>query len=48
MMAHERRLLVEMLEACGWNKTQAAQRLGLPVRTLTYKMTALGIHRPER
>ena len=48
MMAHERRLLVEMLAACDWNKTKAAQRLGLPVRTLTYKMTALGISRPER
>ncbi len=48
MMAHERRLLVEMLESCDWNKTKAAQRLGLPVRTLTYKMTALGIFRPER
>ena len=48
MMAHERRLLVEMLDSCDWNKTKAAQRLGLPVRTLTYKMTALGISRPER
>ncbi len=48
MMVHERKLLTEMLVACDWNKTKAAQRLGLPIRTLTYKMTALGIQRPER
>ena len=48
MMAHERRLLIEVLTACDWNKTKAAQRLGLPLRTLTYKMTTLGIQRPER
>jgi DNA-binding NtrC family response regulator len=48
MLAHERRLLVEVLTACDWNKTKAAQRLGLPLRTLTYKMTTLGIQRPER
>ncbi|MEZ4295917.1 MAG: helix-turn-helix domain-containing protein [Polyangiaceae bacterium] len=48
MMAHERRILLEMLEQCDWNKTRAAQRLGLPVRTLTYKLTALGIQRRER
>ena len=48
MMAHERKLLVEVLTACDWNKTKAAQRLGLPLRTLTYKMTTLGIQRPER
>ncbi len=48
MLAHERKLLLEVLVACDWNKTKAAQRLGLPLRTLTYKMTTLGIQRPER
>lgn len=48
LIAHERRLLVEALEGCGWNKTRAAERLGLPVRTLTYRMTVLGIQRKGR
>jgi transcriptional regulator with AAA-type ATPase domain/tetratricopeptide (TPR) repeat protein len=47
----ERRLLLEVLEATGWNFTRAAARLGLPRNTLRYRVERLGLTRegqPER
>jgi DNA-binding NtrC family response regulator len=44
----ERRLLLSTYEATGYNRTETARRLGLPVRTLSHKMKILGIKRPER
>jgi DNA-binding NtrC family response regulator/pSer/pThr/pTyr-binding forkhead associated (FHA) protein len=40
---YERRRIVEALQKCGGNQTQAAELLGLPRRTLAYKMQRLGI-----
>ncbi|QRK09332.1 sigma-54-dependent Fis family transcriptional regulator [Archangium violaceum] len=39
-------LLLEALQGAGWNQTEAARRLGLPVRTLSYRMKLLGLRRP--
>jgi len=43
--AFEARLIREALEAEGWSRSKAAKRLGLPVRTLSYRMKVLGIAR---
>jgi DNA-binding NtrC family response regulator len=42
----ELQLLREALEQCGWNKTRAAERLRIPIRTLIYKVQAFGL-RPD-
>jgi transcriptional regulator with GAF, ATPase, and Fis domain len=39
----ERRVIKETLEACGGNKTEAARRLGIPVRTLYNHLKRLGL-----
>ncbi len=39
----ERRRIVDALQKCAGNQTQAAELLGLPRRTLAYKMGRLGI-----
>jgi sigma-54-dependent transcriptional regulator len=39
----ERQRIVDALEKTGGNQTQAAETLGLPRRTLAYKMARLGI-----
>ncbi|XXY46125.1 sigma 54-interacting transcriptional regulator [Sorangium sp. So ce269] len=43
---YEAKLLQDTLEAAGWNRIEAAQRLGIPVRTLSYRMKVLGVKRP--
>jgi DNA-binding NtrC family response regulator len=48
LQERERVLLLATLEATGWNRTETARRLGLPVRTLSHKLKTLGIKRPER
>jgi DNA-binding NtrC family response regulator len=40
---YERGLIVRALEACGGNQTSAARKLGLPLRTLVYKIRKHGI-----
>ncbi|MBL8685161.1 MAG: sigma 54-interacting transcriptional regulator [Myxococcales bacterium] len=40
---HEHKLISDALAHCGGNTTAAAALLKIPVRTLTHKMTALGI-----
>lgn len=42
----EAHLLQEALAATGWNRSEAAQRLGIPVRTLSYRMKVLGLKKP--
>jgi len=43
---YEMKILRETLEASGWNRAEAARRLGMPVRTLSYRMKVLGIQKP--
>lgn len=44
----ERDLLLEALARTRWNVTAAAARLGLPRRTVVYRMARLGLKRPAR
>ncbi|XXT20082.1 sigma 54-interacting transcriptional regulator [Sorangium sp. So ce429] len=42
---YEATLLYDTLEAAGWSRAEAARRLGMPVRTLSYRMKVLGVKR---
>jgi DNA-binding NtrC family response regulator len=44
----ERDLLLEALARTRWNVTKAAARLGMPRRTVVYRMARLGLKRPAR
>jgi DNA-binding NtrC family response regulator len=44
----ERAAIIAALEECGGNQTKAAARLGMPRRTLVYKLTSLGIREPRK
>ena len=39
----ERRIIVDMLEKCGWNQTEAAERFHVPLSTLNQKIKRLAI-----
>ncbi|HLJ88180.1 MAG TPA: sigma-54 dependent transcriptional regulator [Candidatus Angelobacter sp.] len=39
----ERRIIVEVLEKCGWNQTEAAERFHIPLSTLNQKIKRLSI-----
>jgi len=39
----ERRIIIAMLERCGWNQTETAERFMIPVSTLNQKIKRLGI-----
>ncbi|HUM05616.1 MAG TPA: sigma-54 dependent transcriptional regulator [Terriglobales bacterium] len=39
----ERRIIMDMLEKCGWNQTEAAERFHVPLSTLNQKIKRLGI-----
>lgn len=39
----ERQLLLQALEACRWNRTAAARRLGLSLRSMRYRLKKLGL-----
>jgi two-component system, NtrC family, response regulator AtoC len=43
---YEARNIQEMLEQTGWNQSEAARRLGMPIRTLSHKVKVLGLKRP--
>ena len=43
---HEKELLQQVLEECGWNKKQAARRLGISRNTLYVKLKKYQITRP--
>ncbi|UQA57519.1 sigma 54-interacting transcriptional regulator [Polyangium aurulentum] len=43
---YEAKILRDTLEAAGWNRNEAAKRLGIPVRTLSYRMKVLGVTKP--
>jgi DNA-binding NtrC family response regulator len=44
----ERRIVVDMLEKCGWNQTEAAERFRIPLSTLNQKIKRLGIEVKRR
>jgi DNA-binding NtrC family response regulator len=44
----ERDALLKALAGTSWNVTQAAKYLGLPRRTVVYRMSRLGLRRPAR
>jgi DNA-binding NtrC family response regulator len=48
MRLAERELLLEALGRTRWNVTATAQRLGMPRRTVVYRMARLGLKRPAR
>ncbi|WP_437924724.1 sigma 54-interacting transcriptional regulator [Sorangium sp. So ce291] len=48
VQSYEARLLEEALRKAGWDRAEAARRLGMPVRTLSYRMKVLGLKKPER
>jgi DNA-binding NtrC family response regulator len=43
----ESEVLVQALREAGWNQTEAARQLSMPLRTLVYKIRMHGIRRPE-
>ena len=43
MTIYERNLLLRALEKHGWNVTQTARYLGLPLSTMKFKMEKLGV-----
>ena len=44
----ERRLIVDMLEKCNWNQTDAAERFRIPLSTLNQKIKRLNIEIKKR
>ncbi|HWC17246.1 MAG TPA: sigma-54 dependent transcriptional regulator [Terriglobales bacterium] len=44
----ERRVIVSMLEKCGWNQTEAAERFRIPLSTLNQKIKRLNIEVRKR
>ncbi|HEY0564225.1 MAG TPA: sigma-54 dependent transcriptional regulator [Terriglobales bacterium] len=44
----ERRVIVDMLEKCGWNQTEAAERFRVPLSTLNQKIKRLNIEVKKR
>ena len=48
IVQHERKLLKETMEACGWNKKKAAQRLGISRSTLYEKLRKYEIKPPTK
>jgi len=48
LLEHQRRVVLSTLESVAWSRVEAAQRLGLPLRTLAHRMNVLGIKRPVR
>jgi DNA-binding NtrC family response regulator len=43
MDGYQRHIIIDMLERCGWNQTDAAERFQVPLSTLNQKIKRLGI-----
>jgi DNA-binding NtrC family response regulator len=39
----ERQIILDMLEKCGWNQTETAERFHIPLSTLNQKIKRLNI-----
>jgi DNA-binding NtrC family response regulator len=46
MAEYEAKKIQETLQATGWNQSEAARRLGMPIRTLSHKVKVLGLKKP--
>ena len=44
----ERQIIVEMLQKCNWNQTDAAERFRIPLSTLNQKIKRLNIDIKKR
>ena len=44
----ERRIIIDMLERCAWNQTDAAERFRIPLSTLNQKIKRLNIEIKKR
>jgi DNA-binding NtrC family response regulator len=44
----ERHIIIDMLEKCGWNQTEAAERFRIPLSTLNQKIKRLNIEIKKR
>jgi DNA-binding NtrC family response regulator len=44
----ERRIILDMLEKCAWNQTDAAERFHIPLSTLNQKIKRLNIEIRKR
>jgi DNA-binding NtrC family response regulator len=44
---YQARIIEEALRSAGWSRAEAAERLGMPLRTLARKIKALGIKSPK-
>lgn len=42
--AFERDFIIDTMRGQGWSRKKAAQELGIPISTLKYKMSRLGIY----
>ncbi len=47
LAAETKRRILEALEACGGNQTKAAERLGMPRRTLVARLSEYGLTKPR-
>jgi DNA-binding NtrC family response regulator len=45
MRHYEKQFILAKLRATGWNQTEAAKQLGMPLRTLVHKIKVLGLKR---
>jgi DNA-binding NtrC family response regulator len=46
VQGYEAQILRTTLESVGWNRAEAAKQMGIPVRTLSYRMKVLGVKKP--
>jgi DNA-binding NtrC family response regulator len=44
----ERHIITDMLEKCGWNQTEAADRFRIPLSTLNQKIKRLNVEIKKR
>jgi two-component system, NtrC family, response regulator AtoC len=48
MAAEEKRRILNALDACGGNQTKAADKLGMPRRTLVARLSEYGLTKPRK
>src|SRR4029079_17869336 len=48
LQRYEMQIILDALRATRWNQTEAARQLGMPLRTLVHKISALGINTMDR